>query len=157
MTKAEQSARKKEHRARFKAAGICLNCYSRPICAVSKQMCAVCAEAYRRRCQVSRHRQRLEVIEAYGGKCVCCGEAHPEFLTVDHVFNDGAEERKTEWSGTWYAKLKKLGWPKDRYQLLCWNCNSSKGIHGYCPHQPNSGKVITADGYSLRSQPQKAA
>ena len=27
------------------------------------------------------------------------------------------------------------GFPKDKYRLLCHNCNQSMGWYGYCPHQ----------------------
>jgi len=83
-----------------------------------------------------------EMLGAYGRKCVCCGEAETRFLTLDHRFNDGSQHRK-ELSengtkiktSTMYAYLRKLGWPKDRYQLLCWNCNCAKHIYKVCPHK----------------------
>lgn len=35
-----------------------------------------------------------------------------------------------------FASLKKAGWPKDRYQLLCANCNFGKMMNGgACPHK----------------------
>jgi len=34
------------------------------------------------------------VIKRYGGVCVCCGEAEPKFLTMDHVENNGQHMRK---------------------------------------------------------------
>src|SRR5215467_11339214 len=36
---------------------------------------------------------REAVYVGYGGKCQCCGEKEPAFLTVDHVNNDGHLER----------------------------------------------------------------
>lgn len=92
--------------------------------------------------KLSRERVRAEVIDAYGGKCVCCGETQPLFLTVDHIFNDGAAQRRerktktgTHFSGTvFYRWLKNNGFPKDRFQLLCMNCNVAKGVYGFCPH-----------------------
>lgn len=79
---------------------------------------------------------RAEVLEAYGGKCACCGEATPQFLTIDHIYNDGAEHRKTLGgrSSSIYRWLKLNGFPKDRFQLLCWNCNAAKQFYGGCPH-----------------------
>lgn len=89
-------------------------------------------EAQRERDAVTRQ----EVFAAYGGACVCCGENRWEFLTMDHVNGGGTAARKTDGSGAkFYAKLKKLGFPKDNFRLLCWNCNCSRGILGYCPHQ----------------------
>jgi hypothetical protein len=95
------------------------------------------AHRYREANKAKRKRQRLAMIAAYGGKCVCCGESTPEFLTIDHTHNDGAQERRQlSLSGSKiYAHLAKLGYPKDRYQLLCFNCNCAKGIHGRCPHE----------------------
>lgn len=80
-------------------------------------------------------RQRVELLAAYGNRCNCCNETTEEFLTLDHIFNDGAEHRKNQVGGSRvYADLKKKGYPKDRYQLLCMNCNFAKRM-GDCPHQ----------------------
>ena len=84
-----------------------------------------------------RWKLRLEMIAAYGGKCACCGEAEPAFLTIDHINEDGAAKRSAgEQSGAaLYRRLKELGWPTDEYQLLCMNCNFAKGHFGECPHK----------------------
>ena len=80
---------------------------------------------------------RKEMIEAYGGKCCCCGETEPIFMQLDHINNDGSIERRrygnhvVEWQ-----ELKKTGWPKNRHQLLCANCNYGKRMNnGICPHK----------------------
>ena len=86
-----------------------------------------------------RRRLRSEVIAAYGGRCACCGETTPEFLSVDHMNNDGAQHRKHVKSGQFYPWLKRNGFPKDGFQLLCMNCNSAKGFFGECPHQRAKG------------------
>jgi hypothetical protein len=80
---------------------------------------------------------KAEILEAYGNSCSCCGEDIKEFLTIDHIHNDGAEERShSNWSQlTFYRRLKKTNFPKDRYRLLCMNCNWARGVFGYCPHQ----------------------
>ncbi len=86
-----------------------------------------------------RAKLRAEMILAYGGRCACCGERQPEFLQLDHIHNDGAEDRKNNPATKLFAKLKRLGWPKDRYQLLCANCNFGKFMNGgICPHQEHS-------------------
>lgn len=82
-----------------------------------------------------RKQLREEVITAYGKKCVCCGETEPKFLAVDHIYNDGAEHRKQVKTKSIYLWLKRNNFPKDRFQLLCHNCNFSKGLYGCCPHQ----------------------
>ena len=81
---------------------------------------------------------RKEVLCAYGHCCACCGETTADFLTIDHIFNDGAahkKERHKDGGGRQlYLWLKQHGFPKDRFQLLCANCNFSKGKYGSCPH-----------------------
>ena len=83
-----------------------------------------------------RWKLRIEMIAAYGGKCACCSETIPEFLTIDHINNDGYQRRvEGEQSGAaLYRWLKNQGYPKDNYQLLCMNCNFAKGHFGECPH-----------------------
>jgi hypothetical protein len=83
---------------------------------------------------------RKELISEYGGKCACCGEAEPRFLELDHIFNDGAlERRKHKNSRQEVLALKRAGWPKDRHQLLCANCNRGKLLNGgICPHKTKS-------------------
>ena len=89
----------------------------------------------RRRSAGAYHRREKErFIEAYGGKCQCCGEPQYEFLTLEHVFGRGKEERK-QFGLRLYLKARKEGYPKDKYQCLCWNCNAAKGVYGKCPHQ----------------------
>ncbi len=73
---------------------------------------------------------RLEMIAAYGGKCVHCGIKNPIVLALDHINDDGTFERLPSGkrlSGiNFYSFLKKINWPKDRLQLLCYNCNFQK-------------------------------
>jgi hypothetical protein len=73
---------------------------------------------------------RLNVIEGYGCKCELCGKDNPHYLTIDHVNNDGAEERKV--FGGWqklYRKLRDENYPRDNYRLLCYNCNCALGFN----------------------------
>lgn len=74
---------------------------------------------------------RLEMVAAYGGRCATCDEADPVVLVVDHVYDDGAHERRQDANGplALYRKLKKAGWPRERHQLLCCNCNQRKEHH----------------------------
>jgi hypothetical protein len=81
---------------------------------------------------------KQQIIKEYGGKCVCCGEVTYEFLTIDHINNDGAALKKNKTHGlgkAFYQWLKKNNFPKDNYQLHCMNCNFAKGLYGECPHQ----------------------
>lgn len=94
------------------------------------------------------HRVRREVLNAYGGmKCNCCGETEEQFLTLDHINNDGAAHRRELLgksgkvpgvTGSLYGSLKKKGYPPG-FQVLCMNCNFSKFRNGgICIHQAKS-------------------
>lgn len=79
--------------------------------------------------------ERLEVVMAYGGKCVCCNETEIKFLALDHKNNDGTKHRKEVglWGGKMYRWAKKNNYP-DILQILCHNCNLAKAFYGKCPH-----------------------
>jgi hypothetical protein len=105
---------------------------------ISKQMCER-QRVYRRRC-------KEELIAAYGGKCICCGEAALEFLTMAHLNNDGAKHRR-EIGGSCRMQswLKKNKYPKG-YSILCFNCNAADFYYGQCPHKKSfrllNGSVV---------------
>lgn len=83
------------------------------------------------------YKLRTEAIRHYSNgtmKCNCCGESHDEFLTIDHVNNDGAAHRKTLNTRGIGAWLKKAGYPSG-FQVLCMNCNCAKQWYGMCPHE----------------------
>lgn len=71
---------------------------------------------------------KLEFIAEYGGRCQVCGEGNWEFLTVDHINGGGMRHMRSLKKGgaRFYSWLKGQGWPKDEYQLLCFNCNCGK-------------------------------
>lgn len=79
---------------------------------------------------------KIEVINAYGGKCACCHETTFEFLTLDHINNDGADHRRKVGGYTRkvWSDLKKNGFPPIM-QVLCANCHLAKTISGECPHK----------------------
>lgn len=87
---------------------------------------------------------KTDAMMAYGGHCTCCGETRIEFLTLDHIHNDGAEKRRKGAGGgmKFYASLKVAGYPKGDLQVLCMNCNFSKGVYGYCPHREEAFKLL---------------
>ena len=78
---------------------------------------------------------KLETIAAYGGKCSCCGEDTPEFLTVDCKRHNSGFHKQVRYGGHFYRWLKKHKYPKRQFQLLCFNCNCAKGLFGKCPHK----------------------
>jgi hypothetical protein len=88
----------------------------------------------------NQDRCRDEVYSAYGGYiCSCCNEKERMFLSIDHINNDGAEERKSgKYNGggsAFYNWLRKNNFPSG-YQVLCMNCQFGKYKNGgVCPHQ----------------------
>lgn len=87
-----------------------------------------------------RLKARQEALVAYGNLCVCCGESNWQFLSIDHVNNDGAEHRKQiKRPEDMFRWLKKHNWPTG-FRVLCFNCNLSRGHLGYCPHEASDSK-----------------
>ena len=82
------------------------------------------------------------VLVAYGRQCICCGEAEPRFLTIDHIENDGVIQRKSHGVGAHFWRwLIKRGFP-DGFQVLCMNCNFGKAMNGgICPHVAKEGST----------------
>jgi hypothetical protein len=99
--------------------------------------------------RANSRRYRMEwldvIIEHYGAKCVCCGEANKGFLTLDHINNDGSELRKVHGSGLrLYRWIMQNGYP-DFFQILCYNCNFGRQRNGgYCPHEVKEGSTTRA-------------
>ena len=85
----------------------------------------------------SRSTYKLQAFEAYGGAiCLCCGETHIEFLSIDHINGNGAAHRRTIGAGRSVHFNK---WLRDHayppgFRVLCMNCNWALGKSGYCPH-----------------------
>jgi len=83
---------------------------------------------------------RKEVLSNYsngGIKCACCGEREFIFLCLDHVNNDGYQERKSGIFGQpLLMKLKRENYPSG-FQVLCYNCNMAKAYapNRLCPHK----------------------
>lgn len=85
-------------------------------------------------------RLKSHILQAYGGKCQCpsglCDERRPEFLAIDHIHGGGSAERLVVGHGPhMYRHVIRQGCPKDKYRLLCHNCNTALGHHHYCPHE----------------------
>lgn len=83
---------------------------------------------------------KKQVFDILGWKCECCKETIPEFLTVDHIENDGYKERINT-HRAYYRKIIKLYKENPdevykRYRTLCFNCNLGRVINGgICPHK----------------------
>ena len=86
---------------------------------------------------------KKKVFAHYGNKCICCGDSHWEFLTMDHVDGGGHKHRKEVVGSHLYAWLKRNNFPPG-FQLMCMNCNFAKGIFGKCPHVSEAVEVAIA-------------
>lgn len=80
---------------------------------------------------------REQILDALGPRCVQCGFADRRALQIDHVHNDGAEERRalhpkypraTATKKYYLHILCNIG--SGRYQVLCANCNWVKAKIG---------------------------
>lgn len=98
---------------------------------------------------------KRETMDAYGGKCACCGEPEIAFLTIDHKLENGKTHVFVSKNGKThrlngsllYKWLKDNGYPQDDFQCLCMNCNFAKSKNpGGCPHQ------LTENQLSMRSE-----
>lgn len=74
-----------------------------------------------------RRETRLLAIAHYGGCCAWCGETIGQFLTIDHINENGAELRRLVKAqrNEIHLWLWKQGWPTG-YQILCFNCQHKK-------------------------------
>ncbi len=115
------------------AEGLCGYCRSRPHLDGLKA-CQPCRESTAASNLRLRAERKAKVLAAYGGKCQCCDEDREEFLTVDHIANDGNQHRREVNPASFYGWLIRNGFPKDNFQLLCRNCNYAKSAYGECPH-----------------------
>lgn len=98
-----------------------------------------CRDCTNERTRLVWRKLRLEIFDYYGWKCKCCGETIKEFLSLDHINNDGYLDKNPNGdkkSGKeLYLLVKKQGFP-DKYQTLCMNCNWGKKLgNGVCPHK----------------------
>lgn len=129
----------------------------------------ICKTCENTRVRAQNLRCKTETIEQYGGKCVCCDEPNLVFLTIDHISENGAEERKTlnkNGGSKFYRWLKKMSYPKTNYQVLCFNCNFAKHVLGRCPYQDMvktvqfiiiTYTVVITTGVSIMSSTDKLA
>ncbi|MFM6944068.1 MAG: hypothetical protein ACKOXV_02165 [Bacteroidota bacterium] len=100
---------------------------------------AKAAEYREKNRQKLRDKQRLyrrslkqQVLDYYGNSCKKCGYKDVRALQIDHINNNGAEERKSLGSQNvsgwrFYQYLIAKGLP-DGYQTLCANCNMIKQL-----------------------------
>jgi hypothetical protein len=85
---------------------------------------------------------KREAMNNYGGVCACCREKELYFLTIDHINNDGRADRDKKLVGIkMYGWMRKNNYPdKDRFRVLCYNCNYMLGSYGICEHNSDLKK-----------------
>lgn len=118
-----------------------------------------CKECYAEERAMKRMMDKQTVIQHYGGKCECCGETIPEFLTMDHINGNGGQIRQSgrHQGGDKWAQVINEGFPGD-LRILCYNCNEGTHINrGICPHKdPCSYPVsagVSGDVHGQRGRP----
>lgn len=101
-------------------------------------LCEICINKRAAHNRRRRAEMRRKILDAYGQICVCCGETLEMLLTIDHVYGDGSAHRKElGFKTAFYIEryLIQNNFPKDRFQILCYNCNIGRYRNGgICPH-----------------------
>jgi hypothetical protein len=99
-------------------------------------------QKYRVTIEKARRQLKIDAINAYGGRCACCGVDNYEFMAIDHIHGNGNKHRKDNKTGggqQFYRWLKKQNYPSG-FRVLCHNCNMSYGLYRYCPHNDKDRK-----------------
>lgn len=147
--KDKEEYRRNRNKKRFEE-GLCVSCGKYPF-KKDRKSCESCLEKERlaRKSQPSNNkentkrrnmRRKVDAINKLGGVCACCGESEIWFLTIDHINNDGAKERKDKFGGQnkiagQYYKVLLGNENRNDLQVLCANCNFGKYANGgICPH-----------------------
>ena len=86
--------------------------------------CDFCREVHK----IKILKLKCQLFFIYGQRCNVCGETEENFLTLDHIHNDGSQDRrrkgKSQVHTTWRDAIKNPD--TEKYQILCWNCNCAK-------------------------------
>lgn len=130
---------------------VCIKCgrekpierFGDPITMVNgRQLCGACDGSRK------YDRLRLEFLSAFGGKCSCCGESHPYFLTLEHVKPQNYKKNKVKTSRALeMRKAKSEGWDRTKWDCLCISCNFAKGLYGECPHRSGVTKEQVVEAW----------
>jgi len=91
-------------------------------------------EHYRDQSRQAKQRLKDKVFAAYGASCLTCGFTDRRALTLDHVLNNGAEERKAIGERGVYRRAL-LVEHRNEYQVLCMNCQFIKRVEAQRQNQ----------------------
>lgn len=131
------------NRHKWGAAGLCYMCGAVATYGNGHRYCNKHWKKKNQRGSNTAKSLRQLILKEYGGKCVCCNESRPEFLALDHI--QGGSSNKPPAikirRDNHYRRVKKEGFPKNTYRLLCHNCNQSRGAYGYCPHERERARI----------------
>jgi hypothetical protein len=104
----------------------------------NKKKCKKCTRKMAEYSKKSKDALKLRVLMHYSKGtlvCDCCDENLIEFLSIDHINGGGKQHRvETGLGKAFYRWLERHNYPTG-YRVLCFNCNMSYGLFGYCPHQ----------------------
>ena len=76
---------------------------------------------YREQSRKAKAKLRNKVFDMYGRVCVRCGFDDIRALTLDHINNNGAEERKALGERGVYRRAVEKYQPEE-YRIICMNC-----------------------------------
>lgn len=103
-------------------------------------------EAKRQSFFKSRDEIKNSIFSILGKRCRRCGFDDERALQIDHIYEDGRNE-KNKSSYTHYRKvLISLQKEEGRFQILCSNCNWIKRVENkeYMQRKPNDNKIYGA-------------
>ena len=89
----------------------------------SKKIYVVTREKRLKQMKEVRLRDKLNLFEFLGKKCLHCGFTDHRALQIDHVFGGGSKSRKEKRIVSYKAYSKIIKENPQEYQLLCANCN----------------------------------
>jgi len=106
-------------------------------------------------CRKRSRAYRLQALIVLGGCCKKCSYDDLRALHIDHVYGDGASERKRQKQV--YKAIALRTTSLNRYQLLCANCNWIKRIMKDVKKKSrNYGNFLLRATKKLRKQKQTA-
>jgi len=95
-------------------------------------------EHYRKQSRDAKAKLKEKVFNMYGRVCVGCGFDDIRVLTLDHINNNGAEERKALGERGVYRRAIEIYRPEE-YRTLCMNCQFISRIENGRQNQHGSG------------------